>query len=216
VYYLSMRSSSKFVDRLSQMVQARGCDPSVLRKIMIREVSNMESLIELLQDLLHPTTRTGGTIHPSAQDGPGPSVPKEHGPRLLVLDSVADLFRGDSPAPRGEGWSAYATLRRAARMLRAYSDRHGVAVVCVNQVSTNVATGELKPALGLTWAQEMDRSYMVSRSTAPPAAAAHANSAADRSTTNLRTIELRQSSEFGVHRAHFTIQAAGVHHMVVP
>lgn len=173
---------------------------------MIREVLNVDSLLELLQELLDPT-RMPKHLKREETAAQGP-------PRLFVLDSVADLFRGEQAAAPGEGWSTYATLRRIARLLRSYSERHGVVVLCVNQVSTNVATGALKPALGLTWAQEMDRSYMVSRATYPLASSTGPKQNVEASAANLRAIELRHSSEYPAHRAHFTIQAGGVHHYV--
>jgi hypothetical protein len=172
---------------------------------MIREVLNAESLLELLQELLDPTTATKlQSEERTAALGP---------PRLVVLDSVADLFRGEQTAAPGEGWSTYAALRRIARLLRSYSGRHGSAVLCVNQVSASLATGAVKPALGLTWAQEMDRSYMVSRAARPCSPSASGpDQTAQEPAANLRTIELRHSSEYPAHRAHFTIQAGGVYH----
>jgi RecA/RadA recombinase len=137
-------------------------------------------------------------------------------PRLVVLDSVADLIRGEeAPAP-GKGWSTYAALRRVARLLRTFSERHRVAVLCVNQVTANVGTGTLKPALGLTWAQEMDRSYMVSKraAAAVPAAASASSKGTENApglaTNQLRTMELSRSSQFGPHQAQFTVQAWGI------
>jgi hypothetical protein len=87
-------------------------------------------------------------------------------------------------------------------------------VLCVNQVSASLATGALKPALGLTWAQEMDRSYMVSRAARPCSPSSSTSGPAHEPAANLtvRTIELRHSSEYPAHRAHFTIQAGGAYH----
>jgi RecA/RadA recombinase len=211
VYYVSMRSTAKFVERLHQMVHARGADPMVLQRILIREVSNMESLLDLLAGLLQANFATfldnnkGGSSTSTVVGAPPP-------PRLVVLDSVADLIRGEAAAAPGEGWCTYATLRRVARLARTFSERHGVAVLCVNQVTANVGTGTLKPALGLTWAQEMDRSYMVSRSSSLLLSASHPAEPKDAlgPTNQLRTIELRRSSQFGPHKAQFTVQARGV------
>lgn len=217
VCYVSMRSTAKFVERLHQMAHARGAKPTVLQRILIREVSNMESLLELLSGLLQAnfvTTSDSKGSSSSTTSSVG-AVP----PRLVVLDSVADLIRGEAAPAPGEGWTTYASLRRVARLVRTFSERHGVAVLCVNQVTANVGTGTVKPALGLTWAQEMDRSYMVAKdSSSSHAASASASSATAESeptdapgvANQLRTIELCRSSQFGPHRATFTVQARGV------
>jgi RecA/RadA recombinase len=218
VYYVSMRSTAKFVERLHQMVHARGASPAVLQRILIREVSNVESLLELLTGLLQANYSTldhidnnSNSQHKKGRGSSSSSVGAVP-PRLVVLDSVADLIRGEeAPAP-GKGWSTYAALRRVARLLRTFSERHRVAVLCVNQVTANVGTGTLKPALGLTWAQEMDRSYMVSKRAAVPASASSegTENAPGLATNQLRTIELSRSSQFGPHQAQFTVQAWGI------
>lgn len=224
VYYVSTRSIAKFVERLHQMVHARGACPSVLQRILIREVSNVENLLELLDGLLQANfvvvdeNSSNNNCQRKRKDHHASSVSPPPPPRLVVLDSVADLIRGEAAPAPGEGWTTYATLRRVARLLRAFAERHDVAVLCVNQVTTNVGTGTLKPALGLTWAQEMDRSYMVSRTVPsghPDPATASAlttSEGADATGTanQLRSMELRRSSQFGPHKTQFTVQACGV------
>ncbi|XP_064622269.1 DNA repair protein XRCC3-like isoform X2 [Lineus longissimus] len=86
--------------------------------------------------------------------------------KLIVIDSMAALFRCD--------YSVREAVHRAKDLgsfgsrLRGFSDQHGVPVVCVNQVTDVVGTGDSRnrksmPALGLTWSNQVTTRLLVSR-----------------------------------------------------
>ena len=80
--------------------------------------------------------------------------------RLVVIDSLAALFRVEF---------SYQQISQRAQLLQAFgaqlhsfADQYGVAVVCVNQVTSEVGGG-LKPSLGLAWANMVTTRFIVQR-----------------------------------------------------
>ncbi|XP_065352798.1 DNA repair protein XRCC3-like isoform X1 [Cloeon dipterum] len=72
--------------------------------------------------------------------------------RLIIIDSVAGIFRTDLEAGAGERAKSF---RAVVRQLEVLSERFDAAVLCVNQVSdvpSESGTSQLAPALGLSWA----------------------------------------------------------------
>lgn len=88
---------------------------------------------------------------------PPPPSPLHSNVRLLVIDSLAALFRVEYG--RDDGIPRAKTLMAFGRLLKKYADEHSLVVVCVNQVSDFVAADPLPgssssqkiPALGLAW-----------------------------------------------------------------
>ncbi|CAG0914568.1 unnamed protein product [Notodromas monacha] len=87
-----------------------------------------------------------------------PSLIQAHKLCLIVLDSVAALFRGqDEVYARGED------LRKIGSGLLGLSQRYKIAVICVNQMSTNVEESEDVPALGLLWSNLISTRLVMTR-----------------------------------------------------
>jgi len=96
--------------------------------------------------------------------------------RVVVLDSIADLFR---IADHRQSFATRSTmLFGLASRLKWLSDRFHVPIVVVNQITNKIGnpsvTGitqpsQIIPALGLSWAQCVNRSYILSRGGPPPA-----------------------------------------------
>uniref|UniRef100_A0A1B6KAH6 RecA family profile 1 domain-containing protein n=1 Tax=Graphocephala atropunctata TaxID=36148 RepID=A0A1B6KAH6_9HEMI len=81
-----------------------------------------------------------------------PQLMKQQRVGLVVVDSVAGVFRSDYTA--AESLQRARDLRAFASQLHLIANTHNIAVVCVNQVS-DVRRGEVTqtvPALGLAWA----------------------------------------------------------------
>lgn len=93
-----------------------------------------------------------------------PYLLRETGARLVVVDSVAAVFRVELPDPVKRA----KVLVHLARALRNACAVHNAACVCVNQVSQAVdpRTGSLDmtvPALGNAWAQLVDTRLFIRR-----------------------------------------------------
>lgn len=106
--------------------------------------------------------------------------------RLIVIDSIASLFRGEfvtTTAKKHEqvdekeeeyyvesensllnrnGW-----LFGVASILKRIASQYNCLIVISNQVSFNVASRELKPALGLVWSNCVSHRYMLEFSGPP-------------------------------------------------
>ncbi|KAL5463405.1 hypothetical protein EMCRGX_G032298 [Ephydatia muelleri] len=80
--------------------------------------------------------------------------------RLVVIDSLAALFRVEFTH---EQISQRAQLLQAfGAQLHGFADQYGVAVVCVNQVTSEVGGG-VKPSLGLAWSNMVTTRLIVQR-----------------------------------------------------
>eukprot|EP00741_Cyanophora_paradoxa_P011052 tig00020553_g10684.t1 len=136
-----------------------------------------------------PLTSPPGPRPPSPLPPP-PPVPRQV--RLVVLDSVAAVFRGDPDASDRALITRSETLFRVANALKGLSRRHAVPVVVVNQVNDAVedraardpgpfgiprpyvpplprSSGIRKvPALGVTWSSCVNSRVFLTRSDAPP------------------------------------------------
>lgn len=89
-----------------------------------------------------------------------PSLLAEKCIRLVVIDSLAALFRVEFSH---EQISERAQLLHCVgSQLRGFADQYGVAVVCVNQVTSEVGGG-VKPSLGLAWANNITMRLIMHR-----------------------------------------------------
>lgn len=79
-----------------------------------------------------------------------PKLFKYRSVTLLIIDSVAALFRGTYGT--GQGGHRTQDLRTLGGILLKINVESNVAVVCVNQVAACLATDRVVPALGLAWA----------------------------------------------------------------
>jgi RecA/RadA recombinase len=106
-------------------------DPEdVLKRVLVRHVRHRSELLDTVKIVL-----------PKLAENPNNKV------AVVVVDSIAALFRGDEDA-----YERGVDLRRTAFHLRQVSRRRSsTCVVCVNQVTANVAEGVDQPSLGLVW-----------------------------------------------------------------
>lgn len=122
--------------------------------IYVEHIADVEGLIGYLQRKL-------------------PALMKKAKVRLVVVDSIAALFRCE--------YSAHESVARAkqlsiiARELHQLYTKHNIPVICVNQVTASMKkTSTLKtenvPALGLSWANHVTTRILLSRTNqiAPP------------------------------------------------
>jgi RecA/RadA recombinase len=167
----------------------------VLSQILTYSVRNQEDLFSLLRqdlplclkeyDACKPSPSTPATVDPctprqqqhhrQVQPTEYPQQNKDqHTVALVVLDSIADLFRlGNSDNPDDKA----AILKRSyllfdlAAVLKELSDRYQVPILVINQVTADfVSTGRSNnslPALGLSWANCVNAAYIIRRDTGP-------------------------------------------------
>lgn len=99
--------------------------------------------------------------------------------RLVIIDSVAGLFRGADDAVKSPATTADYFIKRAKKLsslgsvLHRLSIRHDAVIIAVNQVSDTVNAGsrfgqvergsDKVPALGLSWANVVTTRLMLSR-----------------------------------------------------
>lgn len=167
----------------------------ILRRISLRGCMNTDDLFNLLE-----------TDLPLLMRQPLNDV------RLLVIDSVSDLFRGniDCSEESGTMSSEVAALRasmlfRLTSILKSMSDQfHPLSILIVNQATADFAavnrnsnpTGSaipsIKPALGLSWSYCVNSSFCLSKS------------------DSHRTITLMKSSRFNTDQSNsFVIEKKG-------
>ncbi|XP_064484284.1 DNA repair protein XRCC3-like [Ornithodoros turicata] len=144
-------TEDRFPDkRLRQMLQERGETGTDLSdNVLVSHVGELDALMKCLEHTL-------------------PSLRRTKNIRLVVIDSVAALFRAEYG--EGQGAQRAADLMKFACVLdRVW--RTGVVVVCVNQVSDVVSEAAIAPvagaatipSLGLSWANAVTTRIFVSR-----------------------------------------------------
>jgi RecA/RadA recombinase len=143
----------------------------VLSRIMTRAVVNQDDLFDLLR-------------HEMAA-----LLEQETDCQVIVLDSVADLFRGLNHEVKASGGGTSkkqddknlaadrsATLFSLAAILKQFSDKYHIPIVVLNQVTARISnqpsasssssfssSSAVLPALGLSWANCVNTSYILTR-----------------------------------------------------
>ncbi|CAI5728537.1 unnamed protein product [Hyaloperonospora brassicae] len=101
-----------------------------------------------------------------------PALLAEQNTKLVVLDSVAAVFRLESTSSVKDAAERAQTMFHLANCMRILSDQYGVVFVLTNQVtgdfdaarSTPRGNG-LRPALGLSWSHCINQRLMITRNT---------------------------------------------------
>ena len=174
-YYLSLKGGSavdKILQRLGQMSHQHQLSKEQLRRVFIKTVPNVDDLEELISKEL---PRRLLEEKSSATSSTCTSSNGTHVPRLLIIDSIADLFRASYNA---EGTS---TRHRAVKLFQISSslkrlcrDHPSLSVVVLNQVTaagfrdtaytdSSSPTAGVTPALGLAWAHCVDSSFLLTK-----------------------------------------------------
>jgi hypothetical protein len=124
--------------------------------------------------------------------------------RLLVIDSVADVFRGDATTDYPD--RALRFLQWVTALRREY---HDCPILILNQVTLT----DTQPALGMTWAHCVNASFLVG--------VLQQNSSSTNNTTQhipppQRVLSLRRSPVHGPHSIAFAVETGGCVAVVVP
>lgn len=183
-------------DHQQQHQQTTAVHTQVLSRIMTRAVVNQDDLFHLMRHEMRAL------------------LEQETDTRVLVLDSVADLFRGmnheggantsgacnnNMQDDKNLAASRSATLFSLAAILKEYSDTYHIPIVVINQVTARISNNNhseqqqqqqslssVLPALGLSWAHCVNTSYLLTRQEQQ-----HATTG----TVFVRRLWLRRSSE---------------------
>ncbi|XP_064403342.1 DNA repair protein XRCC3-like [Halichondria panicea] len=94
-----------------------------------------------------------------------PSLLTQHNIKLVVVDSMAALFRVEFSEAQSPQRAQL--LRAFGAQLKKLSNEFSAALVCVNQVTAAIdeeCVGGVKPALGLAWAEQVTVRLMMTRS----------------------------------------------------
>ncbi|NXU61931.1 XRCC3 protein, partial [Horornis vulcanius] len=125
--------------------------------------------------------------------------------RLVVIDSIAALFRGEFGPAQAALKARY--LQTFGAQLHSLSTRFRTPIMCINQVwyqiaSYSIGTGSrVTPALGITWSNQLLMRLMVSR--VSPAAASHC-------TGSMRTLSVIFAPHLPPSFCYYTVQLEGV------
>lgn len=133
VYYLSLRGSQSTIGtlgyRLSQMCGGNNKISDVLSHIHLRAIHNVDDFLEVIAKL--PTNA-----------------------RLVVIDSIADLFRTNDTTSRVDADYYQQRARSLWRVSQHLRRRNTTTTLVLNQVTATPGRGTLhQPALGLAWSQ---------------------------------------------------------------
>ncbi|CAI5703679.1 unnamed protein product [Peronospora effusa] len=123
-----------------------------LDSIFIEQLYTVDDLMSLLQTRL-------------------PTLLAEQNTKLVVLDSVAAIFRLESTSSVKDAAERSRTMFHMANCMRILSDEYGVVFIVTNQVTgdfdpRSAATGNgQRPALGLSWSHCINQRLVITRNT---------------------------------------------------
>ncbi|KAL4146295.1 hypothetical protein KRP22_013965 [Phytophthora ramorum] len=118
-----------------------------LDSIFVEQLYTVDDLLDLLQARL-------------------PALLAEQNTKLVVLDSVAAVFRLESTSSVKEAAERSRTMFHLANCMRILSDQYGVVFVVTNQVTSDFdarSGNALRPALGLSWSHCVNQRLMITR-----------------------------------------------------
>jgi len=187
---------AKIAQRLHQMASLRSTTTStktLLQHILTRTMRNED---EFLNFCMHEL----------------PLMLQSSNIRVVVLDSMAGMFRVCSRScfPKRSF-----LLFQIATQLKLLSDQYKVPILCINQVTTNINTNTIVPALGVSWSQCVNTSYRVERSEQQETVQENVrggavNAQQEQSSVFVRCITLVRSSSLSPFSVPFRIDASGV------
>lgn len=134
-----------------------------------------------------------------------PSLLSGRNVKLIVLDSVAALFRCEYTA--NDWLKRQQDLHNLGSLLHKFSYTYGAAVVCTNQVTSVIEntnhcqSSHLKPALGLYWSSLITNRLMLSRTHHDPDSVCF---------NSLRTMQVLFSPYLPSEKCNFVVTSDGV------
>ncbi|KAG7384479.1 DNA repair protein xrcc3 [Phytophthora boehmeriae] len=128
---------------------ARVSASDFLDGIFVEQLYTVDDLMDLLQARL-------------------PTLLAEQNTKLVVLDSVAAVFRLESTSSIKEASERSRTMFHMANCMRILSAQYGVVFVLTNQVTgdfdpRSTTSNRLRPALGLSWSHCINQRLMITR-----------------------------------------------------
>lgn len=85
---------------------------------------------------------------------------------LLIIDSIAGLFRSENE--KCDYVTRSQEFKNISKTLNSLQDQYNLAVVVVNQIADNVATGTSEACLGLSWANNVTCRFCLSKNIDSP------------------------------------------------
>ena len=169
--YVSLGSTQpgRIASRLQQMACHRNHAGTTTTTTTTNHNNNADSSSTLLQRILTKCVRNEDDfLQFVLQELPTMLLLSCPTIRVVVLDSIANLFRGNDENDDGSLWLAHAnqrssTLFRIAAQLKFLSERYNIPILVINQVSHNLQTNTIVPALGLSWASCVNASYQIAK-----------------------------------------------------
>ncbi|KAF0694160.1 Aste57867_14947 [Aphanomyces stellatus] len=114
--------------------------------------------VSLNRVFLEPATDPGQFLH--ALKSRLPQLMQLHGVRLVVVDSVAAIFRGHSVEKASEAGERARTMFEIVNTMRILAKQYRAVFIVVNQMSANMHS-ENVPALGLAWSSCVNQRFLL-------------------------------------------------------
>jgi len=238
--YLFTEGGTLKMDRLRQIASSRLGDEAltdaVMRHVHVEYATSVDGVISTLL-MLEDVLREGGDASQGRHIGDRPNDNAPPPVRLLVLDSIAHVFRfrdhGDTKYDSHDASRSQAFFKIAS-ILKRYADEYKIAVLVTNQVVDAIdngggATGEsdrpgcagltletsgrkVYPALGLAWASCVTTRLFVTKETAMCEETRGARSVVVEGAggaKQLRGLQVVFSPEMKQIKTHFVVETAG-------
>jgi RecA/RadA recombinase len=185
-------TQARVAQRLHQMAAQRGNygfnnhnnSGEVLKRILTRFIRNEDEFKTFLERDLPRMLLTQSNIG------------------AIVLDSIAGLFRVAQTTTTDYAMRS-GVLFQVAAQLKRISEMYQLPIVVINQVTSSLQANRIVPALGVSWANCVNTSYMLSRSEGLQ------DKQGKQKCTFLRRISLVRSSSLAPFSTCFRIDASG-------
>ncbi|KAG9417147.1 DNA repair protein xrcc3 [Aphanomyces cochlioides] len=96
-----------------------------------------------------------------------PSLMQLHGVRLVVIDSIAAIFRGQSVEKASEAGDRTRVMFDVVNCMRILANQYRAVFIVVNQMSANLQNDNV-PALGLAWSSCINQRFLVRKTPRSP------------------------------------------------
>lgn len=118
----------------------------MLDNVLVKEVHNVKELSQVVMDYL-PRYFKGLRRHTSVSN----AHPTNNRVSLVVIDSIAAVFRGELGNSMAELKERNSVLLKLSQTMRFLSDKYSCCFLIVNQATTYGSNGETRAALGSKW-----------------------------------------------------------------
>ena len=115
----------------------------------------------LMDNVLIQHCATVQTLMGLLQHGLQILLEQNHDVKLIIIDSIAALFRAEYTA--SEVVTRAQDLKSIASLLHQLINKYHVTIICTNQMTADLTHNRVKPALGLVWSNALNTRFILQR-----------------------------------------------------